>query len=81
VGMEQDNTKMDPIKNSNTDMCSYSYGSGQGNVHILWEGNEPLGSIKGKQLLDNLSNLLASPLQGVNFLVSHCNETVRRYFK
>lgn len=62
-------------------MCSYSYGSGQGNFHILWKGNDPLGSIKGKQLLDNLSNLIASPLHGVSFLVSYCNETVRRCFK
>jgi hypothetical protein len=78
---EQDNTKMDPIKNSDTGMCSYSYGSGQGNVHILWKGNDPLGSIKGKQLLDKLSNWLVSPLHGVNFVVSYCNEAVRRYFK
>jgi hypothetical protein len=57
VGMEQDNTKTDPIKNSDTGMCNYSYGSGQGNVHILWKGNDTLGSIKGKQLLDKLSYL------------------------
>lgn len=62
-------------------MCSYSYGSGQGNVHIWWKRNGPLGSIKGKQLLDKLSNLLASPLHGVSFVVSYCNETVRTYFK
>lgn len=77
MGMEQDNTKRDPIKNSDKGTCSYSYGLGQGNVHILWKGNDPLDSIKGKQLLNKLSNFLASPLHGVNFLVSYCNETVR----
>lgn len=50
-------------------------------MHILWKGNDPLGSIKGKQLLDKLSNSLASPLHGVSFVVNYCNETVRRYFK